>query len=156
MTLREKLQIDKETAVRAMAFFADGTFYAAYERSAFLATHLLPPLKVTCRYRKAVDQTVAQVGFPAASLPKFAGDLPLEQREGMLTLQLPADATFSEDEFEAWKQALPIAKEGDGPKPLAKSQTAILESIRTYPLESRTPMETMLFVADLKKRLQSQ
>lgn len=156
MTLQEKLKIDKEAVARAMVFFADGTFYAAYERSAFLASRLLPPLKVTCRFRKAVDQTVAQVGFPASSLPKYAGDLPLEQREGMLTLQLPADATFSEDEFEAWKQALPIAKEGDGPKPMAKSQTAVMESILTYPLESRRPMETMLFVADLKKRLQSQ
>ncbi len=155
MTLSEKLKIDSEMVCRAMVFFVDGNFYAAYERSAFLATRLLPPLKVTCRFRKAVEQAVAQVGFPASSLPKFATSLRLEQQEGMLLLLLPDDISFKKEEFKVWKLSLPIAQQGDGPHPSAKSQGAIIESILAYPLESRTPIEAMLFLADLKKRLQS-
>ena len=156
MSLSEKLKKDRELASHAIVFFADGTFYAAYERSAYLATRLLPPLKVTCRFRKAVEQTVAQVGFPASSLPKFAGDLRIEQQEGLLSLLLPEDFTFAEEEFEAWKQSLPVQRQEEGPRPSAKSQGAIIESILNFPLESRSPIEALLFLADLRKRLQTQ
>lgn len=155
MDLKEKLKLDKEAVARAMAFFVDGTFYAAYERSAFLATRLLPPLKVSCRFRKAVNQSVAQVGFPAASLSKFAPDFRIEQREGMLLLLLPPDINFSEDDFLIWKQSLPVSQQSDGPRPSSKSQSAIIERILTYPLESRTPIEAMLFLAEIKKGLQA-
>lgn len=153
MNLQEKLKIDQEAVTHAMVFFVDGKFYAAYERSAFLATRLLPPLRVICRYRKVVDQPVAQIGFPASSLQKFASNFQMEQREDFLLLSLPADKYFSEEEFLVWKQSLPMTKDADGPHPNNKSQASILESIRTFPLESRTPIDAMIFVADLKKRL---
>ena len=84
MNLQEKLKIDEEQTPQKMIFFLEGTFYHAYERSAYLATRYLPKLKVACRYKKVVDANIATVGFPVSSLPKFAVGFSIEQQELML------------------------------------------------------------------------
>lgn len=55
MNLQEKINVDKQAVPRAMVFFAEGKFYAGYERTAYLATRLLPPLKVNCRYSPGIS-----------------------------------------------------------------------------------------------------
>lgn len=49
MTLQEKIETDRQTVPRAMVFFVEGKFYGGYERTAWLATRLLPKLKATGR-----------------------------------------------------------------------------------------------------------
>ena len=99
--LQEKLNIDKQTVPGSLVFFVERSFYSGYERTAFLSARLLPPLKVNCRYYKSVGQTVAVIGFPTSYIPKYAANFPMERREGMLLLKVPADTPYAENDFEA-------------------------------------------------------
>ena len=155
MTLQEKLKIDEEQTPQKMVFFLEGTFYHAYERSAYLATRHLPKLKVACRYRKAVDANIASVGFPVSSLPKFAVGFSIEQQEMMLLVTLPSDVEYKDEDFQLWKSSLSVTtEENGGPRPVGKTVDGIIGRIRQFPLEHRTPMEAMFFLSEIKKQLE--
>ena len=50
--------------------FQEGSFYRAYEVSAWLCTMHINQFKVTHRHVKGIDQTIVFVGFPVSSLEK--------------------------------------------------------------------------------------
>ena len=88
MNLIDKLEIDKEKTPSQMVFFREGTFYHAYEHSAYIASRLLPKLKVSCRYKKVAEGNVATVGFPVSSLPKYASGMNILQKEDSLLINV--------------------------------------------------------------------
>lgn len=51
--------------------FAEGTFWRAYEYSAWLCFRCINEFKVTKRHIKGVDTPVCFVGFPQTSLDKW-------------------------------------------------------------------------------------
>lgn len=155
MTLQEKLQLDRNAAQQhTMVFFLEGKFYAGFESTAYIAVKVMPPLKVTCRYSKSAGQSLAKVGFPVASLPKYTAGMTIEQGEGVLTVHFPTDYHFNEEDFTKWKQSLPILREDEGPHPRNRTAAAVVERILQYPLESRTPLDAMIFIAELRRILQ--
>ena len=156
MNLQEKLKIDREQTPQKLVLFLEGTFYHAYERSAYLATRYLPKLKVACRYKKAADANIATVGFPVSSLPKFAVGFSIEQQEAMLLITLPADAEYKDEDFQLWKSSLAVTNEEEGgPRPSGKTVNSIVSKIRQFPLERRTPLEVMFFLAEIKQQLEN-
>ena len=53
--------------------YAEGIFYKAYERSAWVACRVLHPFMVKKRAVRKVGQEVVSIGFPKTSLDKWAG-----------------------------------------------------------------------------------
>lgn len=49
----------------------EGTFFRAYNWSAWLCCHLLHDFKVNKRVFKGIDEPVAYIGFPETSLQKW-------------------------------------------------------------------------------------
>lgn len=68
------------TQLRIVHLFADGTFYRAYEWSAWLCCRYINSFKATKRNNKSVDKEIVFVGFPKASLTKFVPEsaMPVE------------------------------------------------------------------------------
>ena len=156
--------------------YREGLFRKAYERSAYALCTQVHPLKTTKRFLKVVGGEMVSVGFPQSGDAKFIGGLErVEETEERLVLKAPA--RIDPQGFEAWKKTLPLQppraapktpapvpapKEGgsDGGERKEGEATAVMpaervvaERLRLFDLAGRTPMECMLFVAELKKRL---
>lgn len=141
--------------------YAEGIFYKAYERSAWVACRVLHPFMVKKRAVRKVGQEVVSIGFPKTSLDKWAGARRVEHidDDGVVIYMNDEEVVpFAADEYEAWKAGIELAMK----EPEVRQATAmgaveaeVCQAIRRFPIESKTPLECMLFVAELKRMLQT-
>ena len=174
----EKSRSDSRTFSQ-IHLFKEGAFLRAYEQSAWLmsryaAAELQPKKHKT---RQTADGTFVFVGFPLTSLdkyrPEYSQDILFD--ESHFILDLPA-GTFPQEltkelydsDFERWKNEIAVTdnKSGKTDRTISEAQgdtegqsalplrlTDVMQEILAYPLESKSPVETMVFVSELKKRL---
>ena len=146
----------------------EGSFFRAYDWSAFLACRYLHEFKVNKRTFSGIEQPVAYIGFPETSLDKWMpeGAELIELEEKHLAVRLP-DIMLQQDPPEVqdaayfdWKGAIPL-HENKGDKKMKAQQehadhitlTGIMHRILAYPIESKSPLESMVFLADIKRQL---
>ena len=133
--------------------FKTGTFYSAYEWSAWLTavisfndevrmqTRERQPLSVTRNTIASADgETFCKIGFPIRSVDKFIPNrtdfTPIDDSHLTITIELPQPTDGSEvtyerlsEAFEKWKESQPIKKPKDkdettdAPKPAATKNT---------------------------------
>lgn len=150
--------------------FREGTFNRAYEWSAWLCQRFFPDLKVTHRLLKGGDDIVF-VGFPITSIDRYTpkGSAVLPSGENSIDIVLPADVFSSfteietlEKDFANWKQSMPMTeaskKKVEEGRLLAERNahprlTDVMLNILAFPIEQRSPMECMAFLADMKKQI---
>ena len=59
--------------------YPEGTFYKAYQQSAWLLCSRVHPFKVSVRPLKGLDGPLLSVGFPFSSFDKFSSGLRIEE-----------------------------------------------------------------------------
>lgn len=73
--IKDVLEIESQRAsleqCRFVNLFQEGTFYRAYEWSAWLCVRYIQQFKTTKRLFKNEDTSLVFVGFPITSLQKF-------------------------------------------------------------------------------------
>ena len=150
--------------------FREGTFYRAYEWSAWLCVRYFTELKVTHRLLKGGEDIVF-VGFPLTSLDRYTpeGAVVLSSGDKSVEMALPAEA-FAPDAdgeslrmgFEDWKQCQPMTEASK--KKVEEERvhternahprlTDIMLRILAYPIEQHSPMECMVFLGDIKQQI---
>lgn len=157
--------------VRLIHLYAEGTFYRAYEWSAWLCVRYIQDFKPTKRKFKNEDAAVVFVGFPLASLSKYtpdgaqvsvADDKNVELLLPESIFQEQPDVTQLCQDFDNWKGSVPLTEAskkdvpvgaggGSGQRP--SRLTDVMHSILAYPIEQRSPMECMQFLADIKRSI---
>lgn len=157
---------------RKLYLWADGTFFRAYEWSAWLCVRYIKQFKVTKRMVKSVGADMLFVGFPQTSLDKF---LPqnterIDNDDKSVTLTLPPDLVCAdegstlENDFQNWRTAVPLVEgkntdsQGAASVPSLSSpmsMTGIFKEVLNFPIEQKSPIDSMLFLADVKRRLSS-
>jgi len=153
---------------RAIHLFQEGSFYRAYEWSAWLMCRCLHEFKVTHRHMKGIEQSVTLIGFPVTSLSKWATD-GIERHDVSdkhLILMLPedslgdlGDAGKMAEAFAVWKSSQPIVEKA--PKhagtaisqPPVMSLSMIAQRIMSFPIEAKSPLECYQFLSDIKQQL---
>ena len=154
----------------------EGTFLRAYDWSAFLCCRYLHEFKVSKRVFKGIDEPVAYIGFPETSLMKWTPEGAQQEvvDEKHLQLRLPevmvAEAPdVLADAYAEWKAAIPLTEPQAGQRRRSTAKdlpfgdepaedspatlTSIMQRVLAWPLESKSPLETMTFMADIKQRL---
>lgn len=151
---------------RKIHIFQEGSFYRAYQFSAWLCTMYMKDFKVTHRQMKGIDESVCFVGFPVTSLEKWAPqDSQTEQiaeKHQCIILSIEnGDGLQMMQQYEEWKTSLPLAEpkdrdmakaDGMAKQPAANRQTlfSVAQQILSYPIESKSPIECMLFLSEVK------
>jgi len=181
--LKEILEIENnrtEDNRSTIYLFQEGSFYRAYEWSAWLCHRYLNQFKVTHRNFRQIEQSVMFVGFPVTSFAKYSSksDAVLDVSEKCKTIivsseSIPVDMTLEMmwADFENWKGTIPIqepskksnevkapfdSRENGGASiNVTPSRAGIVQKILAFPLENKTPMECMSFVAKLKQMVVS-
>lgn len=114
------------------------------------------------------------IGFPPASMTKFTPDgAAVEpQADGSIIVVFPSSAIPDDTdiqafaaEYEEWKSALPVVEKKE--RETSESQppfvpdaphsggtlTGIMQRILAYPIETKSPMESIAFLSEIKRQL---
>ncbi len=179
MVLKDTLAMERKRDTveecRTLHLVQEGTFFRAYEWSAWLCFRYVRQFKVTRRSTKSGDDSFLFVGFPTNSLEKFIPEnsVVISADDGStVAITLPDDmfpqglpVETMRDEFENWKMSVPVAaskKKGgvvDVPMAVADGNPAparltdVMAAILAFPIERHSPMECMDFLAELKQRI---
>ena len=153
---------------RTIYLIPEGTFYRAYEWSAWLCHRYVSQFKPTHRLLKNTEDSVVFVGFPMTSLERHTpeGATVAEQEDKTIALIL-AENVFGETtteqlqtDFANWKKSIPLVKSKEqGTKNQDKnvqvdvSVEGIMKRILAYPIEQHSPMEAMAFLSEIKQQL---
>lgn len=151
--------------------FQEGTFFRAYEWSAWLAFRYIKQFKPTRRLLKNSDASVVFVGFPVSSLEKYASEGFLVQAvaEKCVDVHLP-ESVFTEDaevevlqtDYENWKSSVPLTEASKkrlqeerygNPLEGTTRLTDIMHRILEFPVEQKSPIDSMLFLAEIKQQI---
>lgn len=168
---------------RVVYLWSDGSFYHAYNFSAWLCCRYIHAFKATRRvFNNASKMEIVLIGFPKTSLEKFSPIdskcEPSGEKDMILTLPpsmvKPAEGSTLEQEYKNWKSTIPIT-ESKGSKANASagesggalsakknssasgpmSLTGIMKQVLEFPVESRSPIDCMVFLSDIKGKLSS-
>ncbi len=171
-----ELNRDNPHTFGVIHLFPEGTFYRAYEWSAWLCCRYLNQFKATRREQKSVvtpDGTVVFIGFPMTSLSKYTpeGAQMTINDDKSVTITLSSDSVKGLDDAESlakaftdWKSSVPMAaprKESlkeemkNMPDMQPHRMSDIMLRIIAFPIEQKTPMECMNFIAEIKQQLAS-
>jgi hypothetical protein len=181
MTKQEILNIEAANADR-INLFHEGSFWIAYERSAFRFVHSVRRYKVSKKWIKSANAWIASLGFPVSALDGIvaAENLEIVEQTENNRIVLRAPQELPEGEFERWKAELEVFtpktklpqqqpelnvnENAYEVKPATENATApdlsagvaIVHRVMNFSIESSTPMECMFFLADLKKLIREQ
>lgn len=181
MTVKEIIHLESGNQA-TIILLREGIFWKAYEKSAFAFFHQVHPYKPIRKWVQTVKGDLISLGFPMASTDSVLKDreILLQQEDRLVLSALP----IVQEEFENWKQSVSITLPDTGQKKLSPvSETVVtsqeylrpaaavvpvshgssstfyeqlVESIRFFNLESKTPVECMLFLMELKRKIAEQ
>ena len=158
---------------RTIYLVPEGTFYRAYEWSAWLCHRYVSQFKPTHRLLKNTEESIVFVGFPMSSLERHTpegatitvGDdnvVEMVLADDMLVCDMTIEDL--KQDFVNWKSCVPLTESSkkrlQEEKLQAKAETVapvrmtdVMHRILTYPIEQRSPLETMAFLAEIKQQL---
>lgn len=157
MTIKEKLQREQEKSSNTILLYQEGMFYAAYEHSAYLFWNSIKKYQVKFSFVKAVGLELVSIGFPMNTLTALVPEKAVCIEDAVVKIELKEDEMADVCNFETWK----IRMKGCGGDVLTKKDKQIsvhddiIKQISSFPIESKTPVECMLFLSQIKKRLVS-
>lgn len=174
MTVKEIIQMENGNQ-NTIILLREGIFWKAYERSAYAFFMQIHPYKPTRKWVISVKQDIVSLGFPMSSADLILKDakILLKQADSIVLSALP----IITEEVEGWKQNLPmimpdskkipqksdllvvssaeqtVQSEGLVVSPESAIYEQLANNIRGFNLESKTPVECMLFLMEQKRML---
>ena len=182
MKIVDILELERHNLTKVI-LLKEGIFWRVYEKSAMQFVTDVKILKLTKRYIKTVGCDVASSGFPDSSLSVILnwvtknGYATYEKSENMIVLSGFPEISY----FEEWKEKIvrsvksqnqgkqyalatekkhlnePLKNELPQKKDLNDqiAITTLLNEVRDFPLGNKTPIETMIFFAEIQDSLKS-
>ncbi len=172
--IEKERELVQSGQVRDLHLHREGTFIRAYDWSAWLACRYLHDFKVNKRTFKGIYEPVAYIGFPETSLEKWIPEGAEQRVEDEKHMVVTLPELMVSDTYETltaayseWKETLPLAESNPGVRKKSGSKddgmpkadevpvtlTTIMQRILAFPIESKSPLESMVFLADIKQRL---
>ncbi len=151
MTIKEITEYEKEN-INTIRLYKEGIFYKAYEKSAYAFIMQIHPYSVKAKYFKMIGEAVVSIGFPASALNKFTDKIEVNE-EGNKFIVIKCNEVDNEM-FEQWKLSISnkeLAVNNEELPPIVPPNAVkVIEMIKAYPLESKSPMESMMFLSEIK------
>ena len=179
MTIVESLQIERDKNFGDIILFKEGSWWRAYEESAYMCRNFSKDLKENDRLKpthrkyKDINDSCIFIGFPINSISKY---LPgVEDRMiysddmNVLTINVTDyvnDISNFKEEYEKWKNYIPLKIKEKTPSlntnntnQLNKSNDdrymkiiMLVQELISYPIENKTMIENILFLSDIKQK----
>ena len=178
MTIVESLQLERSKNLNEIILFKEGSWWRAYEESAFICRDFSKQLKEdeklkpTHRRYKDIEDSCIFVGFPIKSISKYLpGTENYTHYNDDMSILIVDISEFLDpninvrNEYERWKnntpfkvkQKSPINKNQVQPKNNEDNDrymkmVMFAQEIISYPIESKTMIENIMFISNLKQK----
>lgn len=112
------------------------------------------------QFVKSVNREVVSIGFPTNSIHNYFESGKILEKENEAELAINKCITTAD--FEKWRENIKVAPAKEvsakaislsAPSDYAENEESIILKIKIFPIESKTPLDCMLFLSDLKKSL---
>lgn len=123
MTVKEKVERERDNTDKILLYTDGGKFTRAYERSAFAFTKKVHKFEVLSALNKELNEVVVYIGFPTETLGSRVKNYTTEVisgKESMFTVEL--DEPIDLQEFENWK--IQMIEESEKRKKLKAEEAA--------------------------------
>ena len=152
------VKFEKEAPRGVIRLVEANGFYRAYNHSAYLFHQAIAKHKVTRKFIKNINQEIVYVGFPTDKLLERIGERSHKKTELGYDVELAENELPDDSAYEEWRQTIPTepASHGDGNSLPARGDElyrAICERIQTFPIESKSLIDSVAFLAEIKKVL---
>ena len=152
------MKIEGETPPGTIRLIKMGAFYRAYNHSAWLFQACITEHKVIRKYVKALKQNIWFIGFPGERLFDTIGERTAEKTDYGFDIKLGADEVPSDEAYETWKQTVETVDSSKAdyyalPLAGAEAEKEVLRRLRAYPLESKSMVEAVVFLSELRQLL---
>ncbi len=155
--------------VYSVYLYPSGSFYHAYEWSAWLLSRYAEKLKLRRERYADVNGDVCFVGFPVTSLAKYtpAGATQfIDESTGVVTLCISklvrvqnTDIAAMRSDYAAWRESVPVTdrtkrdQASNGKAECISIPGSVQDRVLLFPLEQSTPLECMVFISELKQEM---
>lgn len=145
--------------------YQEGMFWKAYEYSAYRFTFGICAFMVKKKFIRTLSRDMVSIGFPMDSLKKHSALFDLVSEGDKQCTIIPKSCTPPMP-FEEWRASIPLIESKTAtpsknvvvassvPQYQCKSEAEkIVDEIRRYNLANATPMECMMWLSQLKTRI---
>lgn len=169
MTIEDIVKAENDND-HTIILFREGIFWKAYEKSAYAFCKHIKTFLIKKKFIKSINEEIVSIGFPISSTQMILQGRPilLEEEKKMIV----SIGSIDQEEFLIWKKEqvltvapTPVATTGTTHKntptvlsvsnvpELSNPEKEALTRIRLFSLESKTPLECMIFLSEIKKQL---
>lgn len=141
MTILEKITLQNNHC-NYIYLFKEGVFYKAYNEGAFLLQET--NYKVSAKYVKSVSSIVYSLGFPEVGLHKLKTYFNCSVVNDKIIKLTNKNVFFNMKAYKLWCTTN---------NRTVNSNQIILDKIKKYPLETKTPIEVYLWLFELQKKI---
>lgn len=157
-SIENSLKYESEVPSGKIRLISSGEFMRAYNHSAWLFYACISKYKVIRKYNKAQQKNIYFLGFPANKLLELVNGRICEKTDFGYDVTLKSDEQPAEEGYETWINEVPVevASRADATAiPLSgrELESAVCKKIREFPLETKTPIETVVFLSEMRKHL---
>ncbi len=157
-THAEIVKFDTEASPGTIRLIESGKFYRAYNHSAWLFHTCLAEHKVMRKYVKALKEDVLYLGFPIESLENTIGNRLTGKSKHGIDVILSVDEIPDEAGYIEWCKTVETSDSSKAefnflPLAGADAEREVIKRIRLFPMENRSMIECVTFLAELRQLL---
>lgn len=160
-TYIESIKFEENAPANTIRLIKSGEFYRAFNHSAWLFQCCIAEHKVMRKFIKALNSYVYYVGFPEKSLFNNIGERKSTNTEMGFDIELSVDEIPEEAGYETWKTTVETEQSSKGdfnslPPAGYDAERMVIRLLRDFPIESKSMVECVMFLAELRKILNNQ
>ena len=157
-SIENSLKYESAVEPGKIRLVTSGEFVRAYNHSAWLFYCCISKYKVIRKFSKAQQKDVYFLGFPVSKLLELINGRNYEKTDFGYDIALKPDGLPAEEGYEAWTKEVPVeaASRADASAmPLSgkELESAVCKKICEFPLETKTPVETVVFLSEMRMLL---
>lgn len=150
MTQKEIIEFE-ETNTGVIRLYLEGSFYKAYERSAFAFCTRIKDYKVLRKESKTLGRDILYVGFPMTALDRTLGNA-MTRRVSDTTLDVVLSYPMNENEFFQWRDAQEVEQAS---RALLSPYTKVIEKSPVYKTAYDILTQVVLISGNISKNCQT-
>ena len=170
----------EDVEAQKVILYSEGIFYKAYGYSAFRFIRNIRPYSAKKHFYKKLNGEICSIGFPKTVLPQLAQAGWKVEKDGEMVVLGGDFKPVDEAVFRAWMESVPLSvpkSKGGAPAGQEQSQAQaqaqscqeakslsqqevppvaneeVVRSLQEFAIETATPIECMIFLSELKRKL---
>lgn len=157
-SIETSLKYEAEVEPGKVRLVTSGEFVRAYNHSAWLFYCCISKYKVIRKYSKAQQKDVFFLGFPVSKLLELINGRVCDKTDFGYDITLKPEEIPADEGYEAWTKEVPVeatSRAAASAMPLSgkELESAVCRKIREFPLETKTPVEAVVFLSEMRKLL---